>query len=267
MSKIVIYTLAHKRPDFIAYQYDSLVKNLTDNFEYIVFNNAKITNDHDLSKQITNICSNRNIKCIEIEKDDELIAEYDFQNAHRNFKVFVRGRYQTANVACAYPLVWAQKYFLNNNTNHVCVLDSDMFLLKQESFVKHLEIKDFMFIPYNTQHIHFPWNAIFLINKNCPNKQQINWWCGEYEGIPVDVGGLSAKYLKDNPSLKIGHIRSSYIQDDEKLTFHPSDYELLSLTDQQYYSILHYRSGSNWNNRSAEYHENKTKWLQEILGL
>jgi len=265
MSKIKIYTFAHKRPDFIIYQYESIVKNLTDDYEYIVFNNAQVSTDFELSKQIKKNCSDRNIKCIDIDKDYELINEYDLANKNRNFKVFHNDKYQTANIACAYPLVWAQKHIFNSDDNHICVIDSDMFFIDKENLTTHIEKHDFMFIPFQTQHVYFPWNAIFLINKNCPNKNQINWWCGLYDGVPVDVGGLSAKYLIDNPSLKKGLIYRSCVQDDNSLDFHPSDYEYISLSDERYYSILHYRSGSNWNLRSQEYHLNKTKWLKEQI--
>jgi len=142
-----------------------------------------------------------------------------------------------------------------------------MFMIDDDNLEEHIENKDFMFIPYNNQHLNFAWNALFLINKNCPDKDQINWWCGMVDGIPVDVGGYTSQYLKKHLDLKIGLIHSQYIQDDPSLDFHPSDYEFIKLTENSNKSILHYRSGSNWNNRTREYHQQKTAWLKNQIGL
>ncbi|MBU3940491.1 MAG: hypothetical protein KKH88_00995, partial [Nanoarchaeota archaeon] len=61
---IKIYTYADKRPDFIPYQFKSLKHFLTDEFEYIVFNNA--TNSFNRWK-INNLCNKLGIKVYPIK--------------------------------------------------------------------------------------------------------------------------------------------------------------------------------------------------------
>ena len=60
---VTIITYAHKRPDFIYLQYESIKKHLKSEYEYIVFNNS--IDSVDNYNEIHNICKELNIKCID----------------------------------------------------------------------------------------------------------------------------------------------------------------------------------------------------------
>jgi len=268
-NKIQLFTIEHKRNDFIEMQFLSFKKNLKDDFEYIVFENASIVGDHESFEKIKKTCNHYNIKCISIEKDLDLVSEFDnnLDSITRKFNVFdINSRYTTASIANAYPLQWVQKYFINDNPHHVCGLHSDMFMIKSDSLLQYLKDNDFLYMAQGSSNAQYAWPAFFLMKNTCPDKNTLNWWCGSINNEPVDVGGYSYYFLQ-NKNIKAKQIQFKHIQDDDNLNFHPSDYELISFTEFSLLSFLHYRSGSNWNYRSQEYHLNKTKWLKEQIGL
>lgn len=268
MNKIKIFTIEHKREDFIELQYLSFKKFLKDNFEYVVVENASIINDYESQRKINKKCEDLNIECISVKKDQELINEFDHNedSINRNFKVFSQSSYHTASVANAYALQWCQKNIINNSEEHICGLHSDVFMIENDSFCSYLSDVDFWYIAQGGEKEQYAWPAFYIIKNKCPNKNEIKWWCGSINRIPVDTGGHSHYFLKDK-NLISKQIISSYIPNDKNCDFQPSDYEIISFTESSPKSLLHYRSGSNWNRRSEEYHKNKTEWLRRKMRI
>ena len=153
MKKIKIYTYSHNRPDFIEIQYNTIKRHVKDDFEFIVFNNERPGGDggFDESKigEISSICEKLNIECIKVELDPEL----QYMNGE---KMFEEDRYLNGNIACAYSYTWGWKNYICNNDCLSVILDSDMFLIKDVSFIKMMEGYNFSYVPsyrYNEKYV------------------------------------------------------------------------------------------------------------------
>jgi hypothetical protein len=265
---ITIYTFSHKRPDFLALQLQSFKKNIKDNFEFIVFNNANFDPNKHHYNEINQFCSHNNLTCIDIQKDPEII---DMGQSFENVPLFNGdGTYSNSCVACAYSLCYAWKHYISTTNHKICIIDSDMFVIHPIDPSDLLEKYQVCFVSqYRTDHVNnreieYMWNGLVFVNlTTLPNKENINWWCGHIDQCPVDVGGQTYHYLQNHLDLNVLRIRCQHIQDDINVNFHPSNYELLWLDN--YPVILHYRCGSNWNNKDQHYHNMKTLWLKQKL--
>jgi len=263
---IKIYTFSHKRPDFIELQNKSFMKNVKCDYEFIIFNNANFDIDKRQYNEIKNICKNNNLQCIDIEKDLDLIVELE---RLESMPIFHGDKtYVNANIACAYPLCWAWENIISKSNDMVCFIDSDMFLIEEENMIDICNKYNLCYVPQyrgENNKIYYMWNGLIFINiKNIPDKENFNLWCGRCDGIPVDVGGQTHYYLQNYKSqLNILEIGYQNIWEDPACNFSPANYDILSLEGRK--SVLHYRSGSNWNNMPQDYHSKKSAWLNEKL--
>ena len=268
---VKIYTFSHKRPDFLELQLKSFHKNIEDDFEFIVFNNAIFDHDKKNYIDIQGFCKTNNIKCIDIEKDEILINEiYNYQNNNGPEKVFNNENlYTNSGIACAYPLCFAWKHYISKTDDLVCIIDSDMFFIDKENIGKLLNEFDLLFVAQSrigeNIKIEYMWNGISYLNlSTLPQKETLNWWCGECEGVSGDVGAHTHYYLSENQNLiKIKHLSIMSVKYDDSCDFTPANYEYIGVGENK--NILHYRSGSNWDQKSDDYHHKKTIWLKKIL--
>ena len=83
-----IYTFAHKRPDFLEIQLKSFQKNLEDDFEFIVFNNAIFDINKSDYNNINTWCKDNNIQCIDIENNKILSSKLYSNFWTSNFFLF-----------------------------------------------------------------------------------------------------------------------------------------------------------------------------------
>jgi len=255
-----IYTFAHKRPDFLEIQLKSFQKNLEDDFEFIVFNNAIFDINKSDYNNINTWCKDNNIQCIDIENNKILSSKF---NGEILFNV--DGTYANSYLACAYPLCWAWTNIISKTDDKICIIDSDMFFIEKENISNLLDKYDIIYNEQLRGHIYYMWNGIVFANlSTLPDASSINWWCGRCEGIAVDVGGQTYHYLKKYKD-QIKNIKSESIHFDEDpdCGFSPANYEYICLEGRR--SILHYIAGSNWNNMSPDYHNKKTEWLKNKL--
>ena len=200
MEKVHIFTYAHKRPDFIELQYNSIKGHVKNEFEYVVFNNA--VDDDSLRDEISKICSNLGIRCVNIE----LTGDLEHHGGERNF---IHGKYVNPNIACSYPLVWTFNKHLSTEEEIVCILDSDMFFVSDIDIIKELGDNDLIYTPQwrkpvnNQWTIHYIATGLIILNlKKSPVLRDIDWHPGMVEGHNLDVGGRSTWLLKANPHLK-----------------------------------------------------------------
>lgn len=260
---IKIYTFAHKRPDFIGLQLQSFKKNLEDEFEFIVYNNAKFDTDQSYYNQIHLECKVLNLKCVDVQHDLEL-ENYLFNLNSIKICNHV-GEYTDPCIACAYPLCWAWKHHLGIENEKIVIIDSDMFFIEQFSFSQLFDNYDIAYVPQSRgKDIRYMWNGLVFANvSNIPEPLKLNWWCGLVKSVPVDVGGQTHHYLEEyGNSLRQNEIGVEHI-DDDTAKFQPSNYEYLKVDSIR--KVLHYRGGSNWNLMSGQYHNEKTKWLRQLL--
>lgn len=207
MTKVKIYTYSHNRPDFIELQYNTIKRHVKDDFEFIVFNNERDGGDggFDPNKinQIDEICKKLNIECIRVE----LEPEFQYMN---NQKMFEGDRYLNGNIACAYSYTWGWKKFICKNDCLSVIIDSDMFFIKDISFVEMMEGYNFSYIPsyrFNRNYqdendrgeiaFVYPWNGFVMAKTSeMPNPEEMSWGWGYVNNIQVDVGGEVYYYLQ-----------------------------------------------------------------------
>jgi hypothetical protein len=191
---VTIITYAHKRPDFIYLQYESIKKYLKSEFEYIVFNNS--VDSVDNYNEIHNICKELNIKCIDVQLVDELRVVMDEVN-------FSNNRYSNPNLACSYPLIWTFNKYLSNE-EVLCIIDSDMFFTNDIDIEDLIKDKDLIYIPQyrGKGKVKYIWNAFVCLNlKRAPKLKELNWHAGYIKGVQhegLDVGGQTYYSLLNN---------------------------------------------------------------------
>jgi hypothetical protein len=213
---ISFFTIVHKRPDFIKLQYDSIVKNVIGEFEYIVFNNAvdDSANAKMYSEQIHQACNELNIKCIDVQKDQELVENYfNFYEALKD-----PFTYKTIQHAHAYSIMWIlRKYFTTEEK--VCLLDSDIFFIDKINLEEELGDKDVICIPQYRNHCdtYYMWTAFAVFNlKKAPVLRYMDWRDGAINGVPCDSGGMQHFFFKENKLNSIP-IQQYSIQEFEKI--------------------------------------------------
>lgn len=262
---IRIYTFAHKRPDFLGMQLKSFQKNLENEYEFIVFNNAAFDPVKNHYNEIQAWCAANRIQCIDVKKDQELIGRlhaYDKENLFNG-----DGQYANASIACAYPLCWAWEQYISRTDDKICIIDSDMFVMEKTNIETTLDEYDMVYMPQSRGNgVYYMWNGISFMNLGkMPEKETLNWWCGHVEGQPVDVGGRTFYYLrKHKDNLKTKEFNLHYVGEDPDCNFSPANYEYFTTTEDR--TLLHYRGGSNWDQKTPDYHTKKTSWLLRKLG-
>lgn len=270
---IRIFTFASHRTDFIGLQLDSFRKHLRDEFEFVVFNNSKFDNQGDsLYNEIASTCSRLGVRCIDIQKDDNLIRRC--QAIEKACTIFQwQGRYSNANVSHAYALCWAWENVMAQERQPIAIFDSDVFLIESISLEKGMAPYDICRIPdgrprHGREPIRYMWPTFVLLNMaTLPDPRLMFWYCGQVDGVPVDVAGQTHHYFEAHPELKVLNTPHTHFADSDRCPVGPADFDEFYLpVDGEPRTVFHYRSGSNWNHQSHEYHVRKTEWLKQRIG-
>lgn len=275
--KVLIITSAYNRPDFIEIQHKTFEKFLKDEYEFVVFNDAR---EADLKSSIESMCLKLGIRCINIPQAIHS-QPYLYRLPLENFNA---PSVRNANVV---------QYALNNlgfsHDGIVAIIDSDMFLVKEFSIVDFLNGYQIAGVP---QGIGYLWIGIaFLDMKNLPEKTSINFNCGKINTIPVDAGGYTYFYLKNHPEVSVRYFAPTHssnlscleclrIDENYPCSHNTALLKKIGMDDYQIYfiqsglqnveffiqgSFFHYRGGSNWDRRTQAFHENKTNLFNSYI--
>ena len=286
--KVLIITSAYNRPDFVEIQHKTFQKFLQDDYEFVVFNDAR---DSKLSRSIAKTCKTLGVKCVKIPQgihDKPYLERFQGENFHAP-------AVRNANVV---------QYALNNlgfaHNGIVAIFDSDLFLVKDFSIESFLDGYAIAGVPQvhlqNGIEIPYLWIGIaFLDMRKLPERNLINFNCGKIKGVAVDAGGYTYHYLTRHPEIKpklFSMLHSSNFQCSEckkkgeqfccthnrklleELNFDENQIDLLlsGLQNVEFAldgTLLHYRGGSNWDHQSQGFHNKKTqlftKYLSKIL--
>jgi hypothetical protein len=265
---ITIYTYVSNRPDFIELQMLSFIKNLKESFEFVVFNNARLSGDSHYD-EINTVCRRVGATVIDIPRDNELVGRCQ-KIEHAVQILNPRGLYSIANVAHAYALCWSWENIISKEKGAIAIVDSDVFLIQPVKLTETLYPHAMCNIPDGRTHADgrcfmYMWPTFMLADMSkLPDAPTLNWWCGRIEGVPVDVGGQTYHYFQAHPDLDIFNIRrlnSNYL-DTSSCPVDPANYDEFYLKDG---IVLHYRSGSDWDQKGGEYHRKKTEWLKKRM--
>ena len=190
-----VITCVVNNPIFIEIQYKTLKKYLKNDFEYIVFNDAKlypdITNDNNVNikKEIEELCKRLGIKCINIPNDTHY---------HKSIKC--------AAMRAAIGMNFMLKYQIANPDQYL-ILDSDMFLIDyldvNERYKDYKTAFNLRKRFLNNMKYRYMWNGIVYMDmRKIEDIYYLDW--GLIYGI-TDVGGLTEEWMnrqiKDNENI------------------------------------------------------------------
>ncbi len=283
-SKVLIFTFSYNRPDFIEIQYKTLKKFLKDDYEFVVFNDAPDLSENE--KSITNMCKKLNIKHIRIP-----------QNIHSKpyLKRWPGEDYNHPTIRCCNVIQYSLNTYGFNHDDIVLLLDSDIFLIREFSIQEFLKNYDIVSFPQQKANNNFIITqlSVHLTFLNMPflhNRNNMDFNCGKVFDVPVDAGGQTYFYLRNNPDLRIYYLNNQNIKEfycencfnlnknlcnhntvllkqlnfsENEINFIQSGPENIDFLFNK--RFLHYRSGSNWNNQSEEYHRKKTNLLNNFI--
>ena len=278
-----VLTAVVNNPIFIEIQYHTLKKYMKNDYEFIVFNDAKnfpdFTNGGDVTikTQIEDVCKKLNIKCINIPNEQHKINN-------------------CAAKRCADSMNYMLQYKLNNPDKYL-VIDSDMFLIDNFN-ISDYEKYDISVVLQKRLNgkVNYIWNGLYYFNiSKMDNKELLNW--NTKPGC--DVGGMMEEWLDKLTNKKypdtdkirwtdekfhtdniyyIKHLWSCSWDENEiplKLKSNKGLIEFIQsdIRNQKgkYFceiydnKFLHYRAGGNWNNEGIELHNHLSKLLKNSL--
>lgn len=284
IAKVLFITHSYNRPEFIEMQYKTFKKFMSDDYEYVVFNDAK---DESFMHQINNTCAHNNIRCIRVPQDI---------HTRPYLRRMPGDNLQQANIRHANCVQYSLDVIGFDYDGIVCILDSDMFLVRPislENYMADKHIASFMKRAPNKIFCLCP--AFCILNmKMLPNKKSLDFNTGKIYGWPVDSGGFTYYYLINHPELRVVSASSLYshqlflgdthlnrsadhsIPKEVKAAFYENigfnDTEINFLLKKpdtfEFYldnHFLHYRDGSNDTRQSKEYHINKFQLFSEFI--
>ena len=275
-AKVLLMTHSFNRPDFIELQAKTFKAFIQDSYEYVVFNDAS---NEDMKNQIEQTCKKLGVRCFRVP-----------QNLH------VPGR-QSPGDRHIHGIAYALQQIGYEYDGIVTLIDSDCFLLKPFSIEKHLAGYDISGELQGRENDtvkirHLSPVLVFMNMQKLPNKQTLSFEGGFISGLACDVGAHTYYYLKNNPSVRALYFTLSFIPA-IKLALNCVTCKNLSCNECSRYlqssgfdstlirfiqscpddnmefvlnnTFLHYRCGSNWNNKPAAYHIAKGKALNDLI--
>ncbi len=299
--KILVITSAYNRSDFIETQYKTFNKFLKDDYEFVVFSDAKEDRmRHEISKK----CKELGIICINVPQE---IHDRPYLERVPGERFNKQGpAVRNCNVV---------QYTLDTigfkHDDIVVIMDSDLFLVREFSIREYLEnhhISSWLRLCCDTDKkckknhpgkpgFYFMWiGLVFLDMRTMPNKELINFNCGLIDKRDVDAGGYTYYYLKNNPA-KGKFFDRQDLRDlicDDCRNFpkplppctHNESWLIKSGFDKNQISLIqsmslpkrgrniqfflnnnfiHYQAGSNYTGFSFLYHQEKTKLLNKYF--
>jgi len=276
MKDLKIITVCYNTPELIEPQYRSFLKNIKDQFEYIVYDT---TETHDSTRQFTNsvieICDRLNIRRIPIPNEVYMMIS---KEGDRYFP-----EWDTSQRA-GKGIIFAIQDSVKERDGHILLVDIDVFAINEIRISDYYD-HDIVGIPsvridrYDNDIFYFT-NQIFLVDTTkIVDKHMLDFGPCMINETNLDCGGKLYYLFKAQPELTYKAF-SNNLQTDpnnellntsELSEFRRIDYDIINSHIPQVndyieifdYSLLHFRSGTNWINLSNN--SNRTDYLIEFL--
>ena len=265
-AQVLIFTYAYNRPDFIEIQYQLFKKFLKDDYEFMVINDARTREmEHDIN-QMGNKLGLRVIRFPQHLHDKPYLKRWPKENYHSP-------AVRNCNVV---------QFSLNNygfdHNDIVVSIDSDLFLVKEFSFRNH--VKEYDIAATKSGWAGWLWIGYLVLDmRTLPEKRSFNVNCGQVDDKPVDAGGHTLYYLRNHPTINVKYVSNCHITGPitdkshlNRLGCNECDARFLSKVPSginlEYIhqsTFLHYRGGTNWDQKSSGYHAHKTSLLQQYV--
>ena len=194
---VYIHTVAVNNPKFIELQYLTLKKFVKNDFEFVVYNDAKswndLTNFNNFDKQytkneITKTCESLNIKCIDIPNLHHSTYRFDPSDRNANSINFIYKDLLTINKPSLF-------------------IDSDMFIINDIDILEKYKNYNLAVVPQYRQmpicinnissvlDVKYFWTGLYYFDM--PNMKNKNLM--DFNKIPhTDTGGATYDYLMNN---------------------------------------------------------------------
>lgn len=200
-AKLLVITHNCNRPDFIEMQHKTLKKFLTDDYEYVVFNDARQEN---MRQQIDAMCSQYNIHCIRVPQEIHS-KPYLPREPHDDL-------INNASIRHANCVQYSLDVLGYDHPGIVFIIDTDIALIRPFSVEEYMQDKDIaarINRPRNKAHYCSPLFCILNMQR-LPDKRSLNFNCGIINGVGGDTGAWSYYYLLKHPELKVVPVRMTF---------------------------------------------------------
>ena len=273
--KVLVMTHCFNKPEFIIWQYETFKRFLKDDYEFVVFNDAK---NRQYSEQVQDICHHLQIRCIKVP-----------QSVHRPPYYLPRDPSRGgASAECAETIQYMYDTIATQHPGIAVIIDSDMFLIREFSFEKLINGFDIGAHPQyrigkNRGMIvkHFLPNLLIFNMPQLPGKYELDFNLGEIDGTMVDTGGCTHYYIQNYPQLKwleTAGTTETLNENNTQLTSEEINqlkackrlFALMTKMEFDYefyvnYTFLHFRAGSNWNMIDPKKMHAKTKLFVDMF--
>ena len=284
IAKVLIITHSYNRPDFIEMQYKTFKKCLEDDYEFVVFNDARET---IMVNQINDMCTQCKLRCIRIPQE---IHSRPYLPRLPNDPL------DRPNIRHANCVQYSMDILGFNHPGIVFIIDSDMFLIRRFNISQYMRDKHIAsFIKTSGEKVWYVCPALCMFDMNTlPDKRSMNFNCGEVHGESVDSGGWTYLYLIAHPELIVAranatwsyqlflanmdinhpadHMTSNEVKINayRKLGFNEREIKFLLKKPDTFEffldnNFLHYHGGTNHNNLSSHYHDTKLRIFNELI--
>ena len=230
-----ILTFHYNQPDFVEIQYKTLKKFLKDDFELIVFNDAKTIENE---KGIEKACEKYGIKCVRFQQQWHPNHPLNFYLQNRLQEPSTIGIWgwtaatsteeiaSNPSVRHSHVIQYALDHYGYDHDDIVVIMDGDNFLIDSLS-IREL-LKSYDIIGFNQKHDYqglgrkawrlsvpkneeMPWVVFIAFNPSkLPDPRQLQFHVDVIKGQPHlpnntigDTGAAIYKYLQKYPHLKI----------------------------------------------------------------
>ncbi len=265
-AKVLIFTYAYNRPEFIEYQHLTFEKFLLDEYDFVVFNDA---HDREMAKKIELMCQKYDLPCIRIPQEI---------HSRPYLQRWPGEDYNHPSIRNANVVQYSLNEYGFDYPGIVVLLDSDMFLIKEFSIEQYMAEHQIAGLPQSkshaNNHVEYIWIGLaFLDMQHLPDKQTLNFNCGRIDDIPVDAGGHTYHYIKNHPQIAVQRMNLAYLPNESE--YNQACWFARKLFDKGYRearaefllnsTFFHYRGGSNWDQQPANFHTQKWSAVQDIM--
>lgn len=263
--KVLIITHSFSRPEFIEIQYRCFKAFLKDEYEFVVFNDAP---NESMAKKIEDTCNKLDLQCYRVPQ-----ALHD--------------TCQAPSARHGHGIKYSFEQIGFKHEGILFLVDSDIFLIKPFSVNQYMADYDFVALKqtrgdYSTPVVYVSPLLVLLNMKTLPNKKTLCFDRGWINGHECDTGAQIYYYFKNNPCVKVRFYPELYIDDlsrditarksFDKVTCKFFDALIAEFDSNEPHNLqlhadhfIHYRAGSNYDNKSEEYHIKKTRIINDYI--
>lgn len=213
-AKVRYLTFHYNKPEFIEYQYKTLKKFMLDDYELIVFNDAR---DPEYEKSIRETCEKFGIQSVRYQQEwheeeplNYKIAEWlkdpNIKNIHSFISTHPHDIAKQPSVRHCHVIKYALEHFGYNHNDIVGLIDGDAFPIRPlscRSLVSDCDIAGIQKRPGNSSEIDYLWVVFIIFDmRTMPKKEELNFDIALINNMIHDTGSETYHFLLNNPNIR-----------------------------------------------------------------